>query len=65
MFEMPYETQASLDALHVVSHLFQNEIDRLDYNGLLSMLGGLLKNGERSYGATKRGVMEIDIQRPM
>jgi hypothetical protein len=62
---MPYETQASLDALYVVSHLFQNEIDRLDYDGLLSMLGGLLKNSERSYRATKRGVIEIDIQRPM
>jgi hypothetical protein len=54
-----------LDALHVVNLLLLNEIKKHDYAGLLSMLDGLLMNGRKYFGATKRGLMEIVIQNPM
>ena len=65
VFELLYETLASRVALYAVSPLLRNEIDKYDYVGQLNTLGGLLRTGIGSYGATKLGVMEIDTQRPM
>jgi hypothetical protein len=64
VFERPCETQALRAALLVVSLLCLYEINKPVYNGLLSILDGLLKNGRRYYGVTKHGSMEIAIQRP-
>jgi hypothetical protein len=64
LFEMLFEMRAFLDALHVVNLLLLNEINKHDYAGLLSMLDRLLINRRRYFGATKRGLMKIVIQRP-
>jgi hypothetical protein len=64
IFERPFETQALRAVLLVASLLYPYKINKPVYNGLLSILDGLLTNGRRYYGVTKHGSMEIAIQRP-
>jgi hypothetical protein len=64
VFERPCETQALRAALLVASLLYPYEINKLVYDGLLSISVGLLKNGRRYYGVMKHASMEIAIQRP-
>jgi hypothetical protein len=63
--EMPFEKQDSLVELRVENLLFLKEIDRHGFNGRLSMLSGLLNNGERYYGVMRPGSMEIDTPKRM
>jgi hypothetical protein len=65
VFKRPCERQALRAVLLNASLLYPYEISKPVYNGLLSILDGLLKNGRRYYGVTKHGLMEIAIQRPM